>query len=121
MNQENNVSLGRLLFIAGSVLQRLVAQPPAATPAATLPGVTAAKLTALENLREAYRAADAGQHETESEKSRADLDVVTTYTAAHSGRIDLQRATDQAWTYHDLANAAIRRDFKIPPDRPASE
>ena len=121
VNKETNVSLERLLFIAGSVLRKLTPQAPARTPEDILPGVTSTVLTKLSTTRAAYVNADAGQHETESEKNQAHTDLVTAYTAAHNERLDLQLAADQAWTFHDPANSAIRRDFQIPPDRPAVE
>jgi hypothetical protein len=121
VNKETNVSLERLLFIAGAVLLKLTPQAPATTPEDTLPGVTATVLATLTSTRAAYISADAEQKDTNSQKNQAHVDVVTTYLAAHAERIDLQLAADQAWTFHNPANSAIRRDFKIPPDRAAVE
>ncbi|MGI9087848.1 MAG: hypothetical protein ACR2HH_08945 [Chthoniobacterales bacterium] len=121
VNKETKVSLERLLFIAGSMLLKLTPQAPATTPEDTLSGVTPAMLTTLANTRVDYIHADAAQGETGSEKNQAHQDVLTAYTDAHQERIDLQLAADQAWSHHDGANSAVRRDFQIPPDRPAVE
>jgi hypothetical protein len=121
VNEPTGVSLERLLFIAGSMHRRLTPQPPALTPEDTLPGVTAAVLTALQTAHTAYTAADAGQHDTESEKREAHTALLGAYTTAHEERFDLQLAADQSWSPHDSANAAIRGDFRIPPDRPMTE
>lgn len=121
VNEPTSVSLERLLFIAGSMLQRLTPQPPATTPEDTLPGVTAAAITALQTAHAAYVSADADQGDTESEKRDARTALEAAYTSAHEERLDLQLAADQSWSHHDSANAAIRGDFKIPPDRPMSE
>lgn len=121
VNKETNVSLERLLFIAGSVLLKLTPQPPATTPEDTLDGVTPAMIANLASKRAEYIHANEEQGGTASEKNQAHVDVVTAYTAAHQERLDLQLAADQNWTHHDEANSAIRRDFQIPPDRPAVE
>lgn len=121
VNKETNVSLERLLFIAGSMLLKLTPQAPATTPEDTLPGVTPAMLASLASTRGAYLHADEAQGGTESEKNQAHLDVATAYTVAHQERLDLQLAGDQAWPFHEKENSAVRRDFQIPTDRPAVE
>lgn len=120
VNKETNVSLERLLFIAGSVLLKLTATG-GGTPEDTLPGVTPAVIATLTMTRANYIHADEAQGETNSAKNQAHLDVVTQYTTTHQERLDLQLAADQIWSYHDPANRAVRGDFEIPPDRPAIE
>ena len=121
VNEPTGVSLDRLLFIADSMLRRLTPQAPATTPEDTLPGVTAAAISTLQTAHDAYVSADAEQQGTESEKREAQTALLNAYTSAHQERLDLQLGADQVWTHHDPANAAIRRDFQIPPDRPMSE
>jgi hypothetical protein len=120
VNEPTRVSLERLLFIAGSMLLRLKPNPPAA-PLDTLPGVTPGVIAALETARGAYVSADGEQGDTDSEKRKAHAAVLAAYTTALEERLDLQLSADQLWSHHDPANAAVRGDFQIPPDRPMSE
>jgi hypothetical protein len=121
VNESTGVSLERLLFMAGSMLQKLNPGPGGEPPEETLSGVTSGILRTLATTRGSYITADALQQETENQKNQAHTDVVTAHVAAQQERIDLQLAADQTWTFHNPANSAIRRAFDIPPDRPASE
>jgi hypothetical protein len=103
------------------MLRRLTPQAPATLPEDSLPGVTPAAITRLQDAHAAYAAADAEQEATASAKSEAHTALLAAYTSAHEERIDLQLAADQIWSHHDSANAAIRHEFQIPADRPMSE
>lgn len=126
VNESTSVSLERLLFIAGSILLKLTPQPdPSGTgtlpPEDTLKGVTAADIAELEAAHDAYIDKDAHQTATSNEAGTLRQQIETLYDQVHDQRIDLQLAADQAWPHTNPANAATRRAFSLPENRPATE
>jgi hypothetical protein len=126
VNEPTDVSLERLLFIAGSILLKLTPQPnPSGTgtlPAEeTLKGVTPENLAELAAARDAYIDKDATTTATghQAAAHRQNAEALFAQTRAH--RIDLQLAADQAWPHTNPANAATRHAFLIPENRPAHE
>jgi hypothetical protein len=126
VGETTNVSLERLLFIAGSILLKLTPQPdPAGTgtlpPEDTLKGITAADLAELQQAHDAYIDKDAAQTTTGNEAGALRQQVEVLYDQVRIQRIDLQLAADLAWPHTNPANAPIRRAFSIPENRPALE
>jgi hypothetical protein len=126
VNEPTNVSLERLLFIGGSLLEKLTPQPaPSGTgtipPQDTLKGITDDDLEALKNACEAYLDKDLAQTATTNETSQLRQQVEDIYDQLQDQRIDLQLAADQAWPHTNPAHAATRQSFKIPASRPAIE
>ena len=126
VNEPTNVSLERLLFIAGAVLLKLTPQPApggtgTAPPEDTLKGVTPACLADLATARAAYLDADADQTATGTQIGTLRLQVETRFAEVRAQRIDLQLAADQAFPHTNPAAAATRRAFHLPADRPAHE
>ena len=84
----------------------------------TLPGITSAKVTNLVNLRQAYIDANASQGDAQSSATltRSQLDAaVQTITKR---RLTIQLAADAEWPHTDPANAAVRKEFALPLNKP---
>ena len=126
VGETTNVSLERLLFIAGSILLKLTPQPDS-TGTGTLPpedslkGITTNDLSELQKAHEAYIDKDTVQTATGNEASALRQQVETLYDQVRVQRIDLQLAADLAWPHTNPANAPNRRAFSIPENRPAVE
>lgn len=126
VNEPTEVSLERLLFIAGELLRKLTPQPkdpgPGTNPPEdTLPGVTPGDLAALQTRRDAYVNKDADQSNADTASQAAHQDANTVFTALRALRLDLQLAADQAFPHADKNNKVVRGAFGIPADRPAVE
>lgn len=120
VNEPVDVTLERLLFIAGAILQKLC--PTEGRPAAdTLKGVTLENLDELASARAAYMGADADQTLTCEQAAALRQQVEALYAETREKRIDLQLAADQAWSHKKPENASIRRAFHLPENRPAHE
>jgi len=81
----------------------------------TLPGITTAKVTKLQNLRTAWIATSESQGEsaTAAQIARAELRTFVKTTADRKAAIQL--AADAQWPHTDKANAGIRREFGLSP------
>jgi hypothetical protein len=83
-----------------------------------LPGITAARVAALEALRDAYV-------QSESEQTTAGGEAATTRRLAKD-RLDalvekrqkIQFAADAIWPWHDPSNVGVRKEFDLPASRP---
>ena len=84
----------------------------------TLPGMTPDKQTNLKVLRDAYISTNTGQTESQSDATTARKALEVMVKAITDKRIAAQYAADAEWPYTDKANAGIRREFFLPPDRP---
>jgi len=84
----------------------------------TLPGITADKVTALGVLRTAYVSTNSDQSGSQSDATTARKGLEVMVKAITDKRIAVQYAADAEWPYTDKANAGIRREFFLPPDRP---
>jgi len=120
VNEPVDVTLERLLFIAGAILQKLC--PTEGSPAAdTLKGVTLENLDELAAARAAYIGAEADQTLTCEQAAELRLQVEALYAETREKRIDLQLAADQAWPHKKSESAAMRKAFHLPENRPAHE
>lgn len=102
-------SRSQLLQTTDSILAKLKTD--------TLPGITAAKVTGLKSLRDAYAAANAGQGDTQSKASTERNSVEDLVKSITNRRVQIQFAADGIWQASNKANAPIRREFQLPPDR----
>lgn len=120
VNEPVDVTLERLLFIAGAILQKLC--PTEGRPAAdTLKGVTLENLDELATARAAYVGGDADPSITCEQAAALRVQVEELYAETREKRIDLQLAADQAWSHKKPENASMRRAFHLPENRPAHE
>ncbi len=84
----------------------------------TLPGITAAKLTALAALRQAYIDANTTQTAAQSDATTARAELEDMLKSITQRRMTLQFAADAEWPWHDPASAGIRKEFYLPPGMP---
>ncbi len=110
VGEDIDSSRARVLQVADAIIAKLVTD--------TLPGVNAAKVTALKSMRAAYFGANAGQTGTQSQASTERNTVEDAVKSVTDRRIAIQFAADGIWQSDNKANAPIRREFQLPVDRP---
>lgn len=102
----------QLVGAAKSILATLAAEP--------LPGVSPELLAALKAALDAYMEVQSDQagEQTDAGTARKRLDVEVEGLKEQRKRI--LYAVDAVWPSRDSANVPIRREFKVPPNRPLS-
>ncbi len=83
-----------------------------------LPGMTPEKLVSLAAALKTWKDADAAQKRAEKIQTAAIDALETAVAEINTIRRDIQRAADLIWPYTVKANAATRRTFGLPPDKP---
>jgi len=91
------------------------AQPP--VPPDPLPGVTPANNTAHQTALEDYQGVQGDQTEAQSDATTARKQVEAAVADIITKRREIQFAADADWPHTDPANAGIRVEFQLPPDR----
>jgi hypothetical protein len=99
-----------ILHAADSIAGKLTAD--------TLPGITPAKVAGLKALRDAYFAANAAQLEAQSRSTAEREAIEAAVQSITDRRVQIQFAVEAEWPAGNKANAATRREFQLPPDRP---
>lgn len=84
----------------------------------TLPGYTLAKSKALIALRKTWVAANKQQTDSATAAKTALADFKVLLKSIETKRAEIQLAADAEWPHTDEANAAIRREFRLPANRP---
>ncbi|MBI3878146.1 MAG: hypothetical protein HY300_19660 [Verrucomicrobia bacterium] len=84
----------------------------------TLPGITAAKITDLGDLRATWIADNSAQGAKQSDATDARTDLADLVKAVTDARITVMFAADGEYPYTNKANAAQRREFQLPPNGP---
>jgi hypothetical protein len=105
---------GSLVQIATAMLDRL----DGAAPKDTLPGIKAPKITQLKTRLTAYGQVDLDQAGAQGDASGARTEFEKQVESIKQRRRQIQFAADAEWPSSDPANAATRRQFSLPPDRP---
>ncbi|MBI3880447.1 MAG: hypothetical protein HY301_10345 [Verrucomicrobia bacterium] len=85
-----------------------------AATADSLPGITAAKLTAATGLRTAYINTNVDQTTAQGDATDTRSDLATLKQQITDARIEIQLAADAEWPHTDAANHAVRKEFKLP-------
>lgn len=102
-----------------NILRKLLgdsaATPP--VPADVLPGITAAKITALQTALADYQAVQSDQSGAQGDATTARRQLETVVADIIAKRREVQFAADAEWPHTDPANAGIRGEFQLPPDR----
>lgn len=83
----------------------------------TLPGHKAADTTALSDARKAYSASKPAQTGEQSKASSDLIQLEALVKDIANDRRNIQYAADTIWPASNKANAAIRREFGLPPNR----
>lgn len=89
-----------------------------ATPKDTLPGIKPAKIAQLESRLQAYKNIDLHQASAQGGASDARTNLSDQVNSISQRRRRIQFAADGQWPSSNPANAATRRQFELPPDRP---
>ena len=84
----------------------------------TLPGITATKVTALGDLREAWITDNQTQGDAQSDATDERTDLTALVKTATDARITIQFAADAEYPYTTKANAAARKEFQLPANGP---
>lgn len=83
----------------------------------TLPGIGAGKIAALEAALKDYQGVQTDQSGAQSGATTARKNLETAVDDIIARRREIQFAADAEWPHTDPANAGIRVQFKLPPDR----
>lgn len=83
----------------------------------TLPGIDADSVAGIEAALTAYRAVQADQTGAQSGATTGRSALETAVAALARRRREIQFAADAAWPAGKPGNAAIRREFGLPPDK----
>ena len=84
----------------------------------TLPGITAAKVTNLVSLRQAYIDANSSQGDAQSSASLTRTQLETAVQSITRRRLTTQLAAGAEWPHSDPANPTLRKVFALPANKP---
>lgn len=87
------------------------------TPADALPGVTPAKIAALQTALDDYKGVQGDQTGAQTGATTARKQLETAVADIVTKRREIQFAAGAEWPHTDAANAGIRKEFQLPPDR----
>jgi succinyl-CoA synthetase alpha subunit len=100
----------RLVQLAGQILAK--------AGTAALPGITPLKLGQAATTLEQYKTIETAQSDAQSDATDSRSDLKTLVREITNVRIAIQLAADAEWPHGNPANAAERREFQLPPNRP---
>ena len=83
-----------------------------------LPGITPAKIAALQTLRQQYADSELDQTGAGGDASTARKQAKTRLDALVEKRQKIQFAADAIWPWHDPAHVGLRKEFELPATRP---
>lgn len=110
--------VGKRLDKSRALLEQLAGQIIAKAGTSSLPGITPAKITAATTALNAYVAVETDQSGAQSDATDERAALKTMVREITDTRIAIQLAADAEWPHGDPANAAERREFQLPVDRP---
>ena len=106
---------------AANILAKLAPEaPPGGGPAPApdiLPGISAAKIAALSQAAKDYRNSAGDQSGAQSDATTARKQLEAAIADIMAKRREIQFAADADWPHDNPANAGIRVEFQLPPDR----
>jgi hypothetical protein len=103
---------------AQTILDKLNGTP--GTPADKLPGIDAAKITAIATALAAYKQSQTGQTDQQSDATTARLQLdklINGPNGIAARRRQIQYAADAHWSPADATNAGVRIKFGLPKDK----
>ncbi len=98
-------------------LEQLAAQIIAKAAASALPGITPAKITAANDALTGYTKIESDQTGAQGEATGGRTSLKQLVREITNTRIAIQLAADAEWPHANPVNAALRREFQLPPDR----
>jgi hypothetical protein len=104
---------------AANLLLKLTGNPTAVppVPAESLPGVTPAKIGELQAALDDYKNVQGDQTGAQGDATGWRKQCETAVADIATKRREIQFAADAEWPHTDPANAGIRGEFQLPPDR----
>jgi len=104
---------------AANILGKLNGNPAATPPVPpdALPGITPAKITALQQALADYQGVQGDQTGAQGDATTARKQLETAVADIVAKRREIQFAADAEWPHTDPADAGIRVEFQLPPDR----
>jgi hypothetical protein len=102
-----------------NLLRKLNGDPAAVppVPADVLPGITPAKIAALQTALADYQDVQGDQTGAQSSATTARRQLEAAVSGIMAERREIQFAADAEWPHTDPANAGIRVEFQLPVDR----
>lgn len=113
-NRLDDYYIGQRIDQNRARLEQLAEQIIAKAGADALPGINSTKLTAATGALTAYRNVEESQSGAQSGATGGRTSLKTMVKAITDTRIAIQLAADAEWPHESPANAAVRREFKLP-------
>ena len=116
-------AIGQKFYSSRAVLEQTAAnilaklKGTAGSPADVLPGIDAAKITALQTAADAYQAVQTNQSGAQGDATTARKQLEAAIADLTAKRREIQFAADAEWPHTAPANAGVRTEFQLPTDR----
>ena len=117
-NELRDYYVGQNIDQNRSTLEQAVAAILKKLETNTLPGIKPATVTALSDALKAYKDSDSTQSGKQSAASGTRISLEDLIEKINKGRRKILFAVEGAWPSDNPANAPIRREFDLPPNRP---
>jgi len=85
----------------------------------TLPGITAARVAALETARQNWQDRQAGQNVASSDAEDAAAEFKALLKTITDEKLAIQLAADAEWPHDQHDHSGLRKEFALPANRPA--
>ncbi len=110
-------AVGQQFYNSRSLLEQTATNILSKLAGDTLPGITPAKVTALQQALADYQGVQGDQTGAQSGATTARKQLETAVADIVAKRREIQFAADAEWPHTDKANAGIRAEFQLPADR----
>lgn len=110
-------AVGQQFYNSRSLLEQTAANILEKLKTDTLPGITPAKVSALQQALTDYQNVQGDQTGAQSGATTARKQLETAVSDIVARRREIQFAADAEWPHTDSANAGVRAEFQLPPDR----
>ena len=110
-------AVGQQFYNSRSLLEQTATNILSKLASDTLPGITPAKIAALQTALTDYQGVQGDQTGAQSDATTARKQLETAVADIITKRREIQFAADAEWPHTDPANAGIRVEFQLPADR----
>ncbi len=110
-------AVGQQFYNSRSLLEQTATNILSKLVTDTLPGITPAKIAALQQALADYQGVQGDQTGAQSGATTARKQLESAVADIVTQRREIQFAADAEWPHTDKANAGIRAEFQLPPDR----
>ncbi|MDD5140426.1 MAG: hypothetical protein PHY43_09245 [Verrucomicrobiales bacterium] len=109
--------VGQQFYNSRSLLEQTAANILSKLATDALPGITPAKITALQTALVDYQGVQGDQTGAQGDATTARRQLETAVNDIIARRREIQFAADAEWPHTDSANAGVRLEFQLPSDR----